>query len=226
MTDPKKPQAPRPKVLGVEVPPLEDTLAEAATKIRLPAPMHATRTAQKTLRDLPPPPASASAPGAPPTKSLSPPPPSIPPSVDDQREAARLRVQLEEARQEAAELRRRQVEAEVERSPLGAARKALLRRLMPWLAATAGSLVISVAGWVWGQAKGYMDAFERVSRLEGAFRVERDRRAKLDGQAAAALANVNADLDTAFAKNRDQDAKLGKLDELLKEAPVVVRPKP
>lgn len=207
-----------------------------------PPPLHARKSGD-THVGLPAPPADSSAPGAPGsdftttiespkaeptrepyTRKDSPPPVSVPTSAAE-REAARLRAELQDALQERDELRRRQVEVEVEQSPLSVARKALLRRLTPWLGAAVLSAAGTGVGYLKGQAKGYLDAFERVSKLEGAFRVERDRRARLDGEAAAALANVNADLDTAFAKNREQDAKLGKLDALLKEAPVVVRPK-
>lgn len=192
---------------------------------RLPPPTHARRGAEtQTGMSAPPAVGSAPAPAREPPKSLSPPPVSVPTSAAE-REAARLRAELRDAQAERDELRRRQVDVEVEQSPLGAARRALLKRLWPLLAAAGASLATSVGGYLWGQAKGYADAFERVSKLEGAFRVERDRRAKLDGEAAAALANVNADLDTAFAKNREQDVKLGKLDKVIREAPVVVRPK-
>jgi hypothetical protein len=198
-------------------------------RLELP-PLHA-KTSASTQVGLPAPPAPQSAPvppavghGSEPPRSLSPPPVSVPTS-EAEREAAKLRAQLQDALQEAARLREKQVQVEVEQSPIGAARRELVRRLKPWLIGVAMSAVGWGVSYVKGQAKGYLDAFERVSKLEGAFRVERDRRAKLDGEAAEAFANVNADLNTAFAKNREQDAKLQRLDELMKEAPVVVRPK-
>ncbi len=197
------------------------------------------------------PPAAGSAPGAPGSgfdatvESADPEPPAPvaerprrPPRIDSpapvsqattaaEREAARLRAELQDALQERDELRRQRVEVEVEQSPLSMARRALLRRLWPWAAGIGATLATSAFGYVKGQAMGYMDAFERVSRIEGAFRTERDRRAAFEGATNALLIEHGADLDRAFAVNRDQDARLGKDDERLKklEGPIVVHPK-
>lgn len=101
--------------------------------------------------------------------------------------------------------------------------RSLFRRVAPWLAPVVISAAGAGIGYVRAYAAGLVAAAERMAAAEEKLRLEGERRARIEVLAKQA----SEDLDQAFAVNRAQDERVGRIDERLKrvEELVIIKPK-